>query len=265
MTVLLGACDASVASGLDEPQANAIVEALARAGISAQKRRGAGADDTTHEVRVAADALPSALAVLRDEALPRRDPPGLGDVFGRAALVPTPTEERARLAAALSGELATTLQHLDAVREARVHVALPATTDLRLEPTAERPRPEASVLLEVVEDVPAPSDDDLRRIVAGAVDGMEPADVAIVRVVAPTRSPDRQASQLASVGPFRVAPASAPGLQALLAGLFATLGVLAITLVALVRRHHARVATLRAALVAAEDAVAVPHTPREAP
>lgn len=262
---LLVACDASVASGLDEVQANAVVEALGRAGIDARKARAAGAGDAAHEVRVASGELTSALAVLREEALPREDPPGLGDVFREPALVPTPTEERARLAAALAGDLEGTLRSLPTVRDARVHVALAASEARRLDPSATPPRPEASVLLTVAAGAAAPGDADVRRLVAGAVQGMRPDDVAVVRVEAPP-GPAAEAARprpLTAVGPFRVAAESAPGLRALLAGLLSVLAILAGALPWLVRRQAARLRRLRAALAAAEAAPGAAPPPQE--
>src|SRR5690606_28919827 len=104
-----------------------------------------GASSGGYRVLVASDEVAAALSVLRAEELPRAPEPGLHDVFGRASLVPTATEERARLTAALGGELARSVESIDGVLDARVHVALPDASELPLDVAP--PRPRASVLV----------------------------------------------------------------------------------------------------------------------
>ena len=63
--------------------------------------------------------------LLSERELPRPRPPGFGEVFGKGSLVPTPTEEHALYLHALAGELARSLEAIDGVVGARVHLGLP--------------------------------------------------------------------------------------------------------------------------------------------
>src|SRR5262249_31617733 len=147
------------------------------------------------------------------EELPHRQQPGLAEVFAEGGIVPTATEERARYTAALSGELARSIESIDGVLAARVHVALPDSRDVPLD--GPPPRPRASVMIKF-RGAHAPYDDaQIRALVAGAVDGMDTGDVAVVGVAAP-RARLAPAATLVRVGPIAVTRGSAASLKAIL-------------------------------------------------
>ncbi len=219
LMVALGGCQATLQTGLPEAQANDVLIALDGRGIHATKEsEPGGGEGASFAVRVAPDDVAAALAVLRQEDLPRAPDPGMHDVFGAGSLVPTATEERARLASALGGELSRSLEAVEGVLDARVHVALPDVDTLRLEGPV--PRPRASVLLRHRGPASPLSPGDVRQLVAGAVQGMEPADVAVVALPVPA-APVTQA-HVTGLGPFTVARRSVAGLQTLLAVLLCT-------------------------------------------
>lgn len=239
----LAGCRAAIESGLPEAQANEVLVALDRHGIHAVKETeqgGAGAG--SYRVLVASDEVAEALAVLRAEELPRTPEPGLHELFGAPSLVPTATEERARLTAALGGELARSIESIDGVLDARVHLALPDASELPLD--APPPRPRASVLVRhrAAGEHGRPPYDELaiQRLVAGAIQGMELTDVAVVGVASSDTPPER--ASLTSLGPIAVARGSAPTLRLVLGVLLGTNVVLALLLVfALLRRRRAAV------------------------
>jgi len=138
------ACEATIASQLSENQANGVVVALDTQGIGASKEPSVGRGESW-DVRVPNDDVGPALAVLRALDLPREQAPGLAEVFGEPTLVPTATEEQARFLAAQSGELARSIESMDGVLNARVHLAIPTGRDFAFD--EERPSPTASVLL----------------------------------------------------------------------------------------------------------------------
>jgi type III secretion protein J len=183
--VLLSACaDEELLRGLDDEQAREVLAALAEAGLDARAARGDG-PDAPAAVSVPRPDAAQARRLLSAQGLPRARPPGLEQVFGKAALVPTPVEERARLLLALQGELSRTLEALDGVISARVHLALPAPDPLRPEPA--RPARGAVLLRcragarERLEGL----GDGIRQVVAGSADGLVPAAVSLVVVEAP--------------------------------------------------------------------------------
>lgn len=225
----LAGCQADLQRGLDERQADAVVVALDAHGIGATKEAElGGGDEASFVVRVAPDDVAAALVVLRAEGLPHDEAPGLADVFGAGSLVPTATEERARLVAALSGELARSIETIDGVLEARVHVALPEPSLAPLD--APRPRPRASVLVRYRGERRPYDEPSIQRLVAGAIEDMTPEDVAIVGVPAPEAPASER--ELSQVGPFAVSRSSAGGVKAALGGLLAGNVLLALGLLA---------------------------------
>lgn len=235
VTVLCAACEAELSSGLAEEQADEIVLALDAAGIGAKKaREPGGSSQTRYRVTVEREELTGALAVLHEAGLPRAHEPGFAELFGEPGLVPSASEERARYASAVAGELARSLESMDGVWRARVHVATPEASG----PLDDGPgHARASVLIThragaAVDEAAA------RRLVAGAVDGLSPDDVAVVLSRAP--SPTRPEPTLAQVGPFSVSRGSAPALKAAFAGAFALNLILAAALVWSRRRAPSR-------------------------
>ncbi|MFW5876754.1 MAG: secretion protein [Myxococcota bacterium] len=231
-------CDAALQTGLPEEQADRVLVALHEEGIGASKERDGPRGEPSFEIRVAQDDVAHALAVLRARDLPRSTDPGFEEVFGQGSLVPTPSEEQGRYAAALAGELARSIESIDGVLDARVHVALPDGRDFVLDES--RPRPRASVLVKH-HDGPVPVDDDaLQALVAGAVEDLRAQDVSVVRVAAP-QAPHEGTEPLVAVGPVWVARSSAGTLRALL-GFVALAGMCAAAgLVILLRRQRRRV------------------------
>ena len=177
---VLAACgDEVLLHRLDEPQANQVLVALGDAGVAARKERD-GADEGTFQVAVRPSEAAVARSLLSARDLPRGRSPGFGELFGSPGLVPTPLEEHARYLHALSGELGRTLESIDGVLGARVHLALPVPDPLR--PEARRSS-RASVMLKVRPEARGRIEsqaDGLRRLVAGAVDGLDPGSVAVL-------------------------------------------------------------------------------------
>ncbi|HEX4460534.1 MAG TPA: secretion protein [Polyangia bacterium] len=193
-------CSVELEHGLDERQANQVAAVLESAGVAADKVAEEGTSDA-YKIVVARGEAGRAFALLEARDLPRREQHGLADTFAASSLLPSATEDRARLGAALAAELERTLQGVPGVVAARVHLALPVEEPLV--GAAEHARPTASVLLKAASSAPVTlADADVQKIVAGAVPGMQAADVSVVRaggVADPTAPPFER------VGPLRVA------------------------------------------------------------
>lgn len=227
----LAACSTTLERGLDEPQADEIVVALGERGIGATKepeRGGEGFDVVVLESDVA-----RALGVLRDEGLPRTDPPGTAEAYAEPSLVPTAGQERARMAAALGADLARAIETMPGVHDARVQIGLADPSVVPLDETP--PASSASVLLHVEEGASV-DDDGVRALVAGAVPGLTPERVALVR--SPMRAPHVPAEPLVSVGPIYVTQGSAFALRAVLAALLGVNVLLAAAVGVVVRRRR---------------------------
>ena len=242
---LLAACSVPVAGALDDGEASRVVVALDRASIEATKDPDPNAEGKWR-VNVARDDVARALGVMRDDELPRSMPQGVLDAVGKGALVPSEAAEHAQLVAGMAGDLERSLEGIDGVLRARVHLNVPPPSPLRdLAP----PRGSASVLLDHRGSTPPLSADAVARLVAGGVPNLLTSDVAVVFVSrpAPATSPE---SNLSHVGPIAVARSSVRTLQAGTAALVAVVAVLAAVTLALSARLSRARAELAARLAA---------------
>jgi type III secretion protein J len=197
-------CSMPIQHGLDESAANEMLTSLERAGIPASKDRD---DDGVFVVVVAKTDALRAMDLMRSLGLPRGPRAGFGETYKQPSLVPTLTEERARYVEALAGEIARTLEHVEGVVSARVHLVLPEPDPLADSLAIDgKPRvaAQAAILLKTRAGRPAPiSEQDVRKLVAGGVPGLEPSAVAVVTTPAPEMSTWPGAG-LVSFGPLRM-------------------------------------------------------------
>jgi type III secretion protein J len=122
--------------------------------------------------------LARAWRVLEENGLPRHKDSGLQDVFSNSGMIPTATEEKARLLVGTSGEISRVLKSIAGVVDAHVLVVLPDSSALL--DRSERTPPTASVLIKYRgNDLPL-SEDDVKKLVARAVEGLQPENVAVV-------------------------------------------------------------------------------------
>jgi type III secretion protein J len=235
LVLALAGCSVPVVGALDDGEASRVVVALDHASVDATKEPDPAAEGRWR-VLVARDDVPRALTTLRDEGLPRVQPPGVLDAVGKGALVPSEAAEHAQLVVGMAGDLTRTLESVDGVLSAHVHLNVPPPNPLRDEAPA---RGTASVLLEHRGSTPPLSADSVQRLVAGGVAGMLPTDVTVVMIS--RTAPSTSAGALGHVGPIAVARTSLRELQGALVGLMALVAALAgATLVLYSRLSRAR-------------------------
>jgi type III secretion protein J len=229
---LLAGCSAAIEHNLDETRANEVVTSLERAGISASKSRDESNSDTFAVSVGKADVL-RAMELLRSLGLPRGQRAGFGEVYKQSSLLPTPTEERARYLEALSGEIGKTLETVEGVVHARVHLVLPEPDPLAVEGKP-RVAAQAAVLLKTHPGRPVPiSESDVRRLVAGSVPGLDPAAVAVV--FTPATVP-KAVVGLVALGPLRMTAQSRTIVLAVGAAACLLLALLAVLVLVMARR-----------------------------
>lgn len=228
---LLGACSAEVVHGLSETQANQVASVLAEQGVPAEKEREEGAKGERWTVAVGRDDKARALAIMRENGLPKSSGRGLAEVFPKSSLIPTPTEERAMMMQAVMGELERTLETIDGVTLARVHVVIPAGAEggARGGATASaavllKTRPGATVDRAAV-----------RRLVARGGEGLTEERVTVEQFEGAARHA-AGAAPLIRVGPVLVHPASVGPLRAVAGGAAATVALLGLAVALLVLR-----------------------------
>lgn len=125
-TVIITGCQGELYSGLSQREANEMMSALNINNISAE-RSGSG---EIFSVSVNSKDMSAATTVLQQMGLPRAQYKQVTDLFPGDSLIVTPFEQGARMAFALGQELAQTIEGIDGIQAARVHVVLPER-DLR--------------------------------------------------------------------------------------------------------------------------------------
>ena len=196
--LLFFACAEQIQQGLDERQANEVQTVLLEQGIDARKKISAG-KKPTWAIEVPREQASDAIRVLNKEQLPRARPPEWEE---SNSLVPTPAEERNRLMARLSVEIAQTLETVDGVVSARVHVVVPPAPRLGQPPSPSK----ASVFLRARQDNAArvrAMKSELSALVAGGVENLKPEDVSII-VSEVVHAPRKKAPSSETVIPVRL-------------------------------------------------------------
>jgi type III secretion protein J len=187
-----------LASGLSEQDAQEIVVVLKENGIDATAVRNAGGDRdaaATWTVQARGGSPDNVLAwrVLRENGLPRQKIKGLEEVFSTTGMIPTASEEKARLLLALSGELSRTLKSVQGVTDARVQIVLPENSPL-LDRTQWSP-PTSSVLIKYRGEEPPVTREEVKSLVARGIEGLQADNVAVVfKRTEPVRIPARSAT-----------------------------------------------------------------------
>jgi type III secretion protein J len=180
--LLLTGCSKQLDSGLSENDAQQIVVLLRENNINAtlQLDPTAKKDAATWIVSVRGrdDTLVRAWKLLEENGLPRQKIKGLDSVFEDAGMIPTASQEKARLLSGLNGEITRTLDSLPDVADARVQVVLPENTPLL--DRSQQAQPTASVLLQYRSEAPPLSELEVQNLVAKSVEGLAPNNVAVI-------------------------------------------------------------------------------------
>lgn len=193
LLVLVG-CRTPLFEGLDEDQANRIVAVLSHEGIVGRKERNA---DKTWTVSVDGNDAVAATELANAYALPRSGHANLGELFSRQGLITSPEEDRVRFIYGLTQELSETLEKIDGVLVARVHIVQPEVDPLNGPPAP----PSASVMVRYRSDFNLElMRDKIRALVAGGVEGLTPERVNLTLVAVTPALPAITAADACSDG-----------------------------------------------------------------
>lgn len=199
----LTACREALVHNVDEVEANRIVSVLQKYGIMAAKKLD-NPETNTWSVDVPKRDASRAWSILQEYKLPRKAERRFRDVFGQSKLIVTPIEERALFIEALQGEIAHTLESIDGVIDARVHLVLPEE-DLSGELKGDA---KASVMIEYQPTAQGATPLQIREVqllVAHAVEALNPDNVAVIlkpsALAAPLATPEAN-YELVSMGPL---------------------------------------------------------------
>lgn len=175
--VALTGCEARIQQGLDERQANEIVTALLERGFQPKKELEPG-KKPTWSITVDSDQSDDATRTLVELGLPREKQPTAADVI-KPGIIPSATEEFQLKMIGLQGDIARTLESVDGVITARVHLVV-----------SPPPRPgqpqlasKAAAFMRVRAGKGAwmqANREQLRQLIAGSVEGLSAENVTLV-------------------------------------------------------------------------------------
>jgi type III secretion protein J len=187
LLLLLGAaaCRERIQHGLDERQANELQTVLVERGLDARKVPEAG-KKPTWAIEVAEEQASDAVRVLAELGLPRPLAETGCDVFGGGGLIRSPVEEQLCRVRVLERGIEKTLQGVEGVLIARVHLMVPPPPRPGQAPASAK----ASAMLRAGPGQAArlrQSQETLRALIAGGVEGLSPDGVSLLVDEASTR------------------------------------------------------------------------------
>jgi len=195
LLLLLTGCGEKVLySSLSEQEANAMVAVLYNEGIAAEKQ---GTIDEGFSVLTAKQSFSRAVELLRSNGYPRNKFESLGDVFKKEGFVSSPLEERARLNYAQSQELAKTLESIDGVILARVHLAVP-----KKDPLSEDAKPaSASIFIKHQRGIKlGERESQIKALIVNSIEGLPYENVTVAMFPSePSPMPNKPSQEAASL------------------------------------------------------------------
>jgi flagellar M-ring protein FliF len=157
-------------SGLESKDMQQVESELAAAGVTYQLTPDGGS------VQVPAEALDKARMEVAAKGMPQSGRLGF-ELFDKPNWVGSEFDERVNYQRALEGELEHTIGTLSIVRSARVHLALPEQSLF----AQDQKQAKASVVLHLRRTAMPPDEaDQIRNLVAGAVENLSPDQVTLV-------------------------------------------------------------------------------------
>lgn len=180
--VLAGCGVEAVVHGINEKEANTILEVLGDNDVGAQKLTNASGRVVVFDISVSASDRIKAIKILNKYELPRRRDRGYAEVFEGGGMIPTSSEERAKRMAALEGEIERQLKLIEGVLDVQVQIVQPEESALRTTKEQE-PSTTASVTIKYM---PGPnntrpvSEPEVQAIVAAGVEKLLPENVVVL-------------------------------------------------------------------------------------
>ena len=180
IVTLLPACAAeTIIHGINEREANRILELLADSQINATKLVIDDGRTIKFNISVAANSKLDSIRLLNHNSLPRRPDKGYTEVFSEGGLIPTSAEEKAKKLAALEGELEKQLKLIDGVLDAQIQIVMPTESALRTS-EEQRPATTASVTLRYLPGAAGEkplTESQLQTLLAAGVENLTPDKV----------------------------------------------------------------------------------------
>ena len=193
-----------LAHGLDEREANKIIELLADNDISASKMVVEGRE-ISFNLTVPAKQRVDAVRLLNYYEMPRRRDKGYNEIFKESGLIPTSAEEKAKKLSALEGEIERELKIIDGIIDVQVQLVQP--DDMALKTTQDQQSPTTASItikyLPVTGGAKPLSEPQVQAIVAGGVENLTPENVVVVMTPASKTFQPRPGSEVVVPAPSR--------------------------------------------------------------
>ncbi|MFM9829439.1 MAG: flagellar basal-body MS-ring/collar protein FliF [Sphingomonas sp.] len=182
-------------SGLPDADKAAVTQALQAANISSK------VDDGTGALTVDADNYSRARILLAGQGLPKAAPGGYA-ILDQLPMGVSRAVEGERLRQARESELAKSIEEIDAVGEARVHLAMPESTVF----VRDNATPSASVILKLQpgRSLSESQVSSIVNLVASSVPGMKPDAVTIVDQMGGLLTNNNGQDSVAAAGQARI-------------------------------------------------------------
>lgn len=188
--LLFTGCEKSqvIVSGVDEREANTIIVFLDSKGIAATKTEqavsgvGGGAEIAKYNITVGSKDTISAMAILNQNGLPRRQGTTLLELFAKSGFMTTDKEETIRYQAGLEQQLQNMILMIDGVIDANVQLSFPTTETVTV-PGAPKEKVTAAVYVKhqgIIDDPNSHLEVKIKRLIAGSVNGLDINDVTVV-------------------------------------------------------------------------------------
>ena len=181
LSFALVACgENEILHGLDEREANGILVVLDSKEIDARKEKEEGRV-VAWKVVVPSKYAAEARSILVDFELPKRKSVRLAEVFAEGGMIPTASEEKAKMLVGIQGEIEQKLKLIPGVLDVHAQVVIPNKEAVRDVNTA-RPQATASVVV-VYEPIGGKipyAVEDIQKAVSASVEGMTPAMVTVL-------------------------------------------------------------------------------------
>lgn len=173
----------SVIEDLSQRDAHIALVLLRDKNIEAYKEGRASKKNVTYHIKVKKNQAEKALRLLVNNHIPREERARLKDVYppGSSGLIPSKSDELARLIMALQGESEALLKVIPGIVDARVMFSVEPPQDYK----STNPKRTASVAIVYQPSssnlLPPLLDQEIQQLMAASISGLLPEDVAVVQ------------------------------------------------------------------------------------
>lgn len=189
MLALSGCAKEIVAHEQTEPEANRIVELLAREGIEAAKIKDPASRELSFNIQVPKEDEVRTYAILVKHNLPEKQRDGTSELFKEGGLIPTSEQQRAKREVGISGDIINSLRRIPRVVEASALVSIPEDNPLR-DVNEAKPKPKASVIVAYIPDEknnPPIGVEDVQRFVQASLPELRSTEVSVQLIATGTK------------------------------------------------------------------------------